>query len=144
MVMTVDTAAAHFAAGLDRLCVILFSGLHQGMFAPWQRSTRQRWYCPNRRREKRSLSGMQESNLLEWLRLCASSSSFHLNRHGLRTVLALARRPIMPQPLDHTHTHGEFRLRYGHPLPFGASHVPGGVNFSIFSANATSCTLGAF
>ena len=50
----------------------------------------------------------------------------------------------MPQPLDHTHTHGEFRLRYGHPLPFGASHVPGGVNFSIFSANATSCTLVLF
>jgi pullulanase/glycogen debranching enzyme len=46
--------------------------------------------------------------------------------------------------LDHTHTHGQFRLRYGHPLPFGASHVPGGVNFSIFSANATSCTLVLF
>jgi ADP-heptose:LPS heptosyltransferase len=46
MVMTVDTAAAHFAAGLDRSCVILFSGLHQGMFAPWQRSTRQRWLLP--------------------------------------------------------------------------------------------------
>ncbi len=37
-----------------------------------------------------------------------------------------------------------FRLRYGHPLPFGASHVPGGVNFSIFSAHATSCTLVLF
>jgi isoamylase len=50
----------------------------------------------------------------------------------------------MPEPLDHTHTHGEFRLRYGHPMPFGASHVPGGVNFSIFSAHATSCTLVLF
>lgn len=50
----------------------------------------------------------------------------------------------MPRQLDHTHTHGDFRLRYGHPLPFGASHVPGGVNFSIFSANATSCTLVLF
>jgi ADP-heptose:LPS heptosyltransferase len=47
LVMTVDTAAAHFAAGLDRACVILFSGLHQGMFAPWQRSTRQRWLLPD-------------------------------------------------------------------------------------------------
>jgi ADP-heptose:LPS heptosyltransferase len=46
LVLTVDTAAAHFAAGLDRPCVILFSGLHQGMFAPWQRSTRQRWLLP--------------------------------------------------------------------------------------------------
>ncbi|CAN5783798.1 glycogen debranching protein GlgX [soil metagenome] len=50
----------------------------------------------------------------------------------------------MPSTLNHTHTHGEFRLRYGHPLPFGASHVPGGVNFSIFSSNATACTLVLF
>jgi glycogen operon protein len=50
----------------------------------------------------------------------------------------------MPESLDHTHTHGEFRLRYGHPLPFGASHVPGGVNFSVFSSNATSCSLVLF
>jgi ADP-heptose:LPS heptosyltransferase len=52
LVMTVDTAAAHFAAGLDRPCVILFSGLHQGMFAPWQRSTRQRWLLPDPPKEK--------------------------------------------------------------------------------------------
>lgn len=45
---------------------------------------------------------------------------------------------------NHTHTHGEFRLRYGHPMPFGASHVPGGVNFSIYSSNATACTLVLF
>ncbi len=43
-----------------------------------------------------------------------------------------------------THSHGEFKLRYGHPLPFGASHVPHGVNFSIFSAHATACTLVLF
>lgn len=45
---------------------------------------------------------------------------------------------------NYTHTHGEFRLRYGHPLPFGSSHVPGGVNFSVFSAHATACTLVLF
>jgi len=43
-----------------------------------------------------------------------------------------------------THHHGVFRLRYGHPLPFGASLVPGGVNFSVFSSNATACTLVLF
>ena len=37
-----------------------------------------------------------------------------------------------------------FRLRYGHPLPFGASLVPGGINFSVFSSNATACTLVLF
>jgi glycogen operon protein len=44
----------------------------------------------------------------------------------------------------HTHEYAGFRLRYGHALPYGASHVPGGVNFSIYSAHATSCTLVLF
>ena len=43
-----------------------------------------------------------------------------------------------------THHHGVFRLRYGHPLPFGASLVPGGINFSVFSRHATGCTLVLF
>ena len=43
-----------------------------------------------------------------------------------------------------THHHGVFRLRYGHPLPYGVSLVPGGINFSVFSSNATSCTLVLF
>ena len=43
-----------------------------------------------------------------------------------------------------THHHGVFRLRYGHPLPFGTSLVPGGTNFSVFSSHATSCTLVLF
>lgn len=46
--------------------------------------------------------------------------------------------------LDPTHQHGIFNLRYGHPLPFGASHVPGGVNFSIYSKHAKACTLVLF
>jgi glycogen operon protein len=44
----------------------------------------------------------------------------------------------------HTHEYRGFRLRYGHALPFGASHVPGGLNFSIFSSHATGCTLVLF
>ncbi len=43
-----------------------------------------------------------------------------------------------------THRHDRFHLRYGHPLPFGASHVPGGVNFSVYSHHATGCTLVLF
>lgn len=42
-VLTVDTAAAHAATALDLKTMVLFSGLHQGMFAPWVRSTRQHW-----------------------------------------------------------------------------------------------------
>ncbi|HEY5741842.1 MAG TPA: glycosyltransferase family 9 protein [Terrimicrobiaceae bacterium] len=46
LTLTVDTAAAHFAAALDKSCVILFSGLHRGMFGPWHRSQKQRWLLP--------------------------------------------------------------------------------------------------
>lgn len=47
-VFTVDTAAAHGATALDRRTLILFSGLHQGMFAPWTRSHRQIWILPKK------------------------------------------------------------------------------------------------
>ena len=53
-VFTVDTAAAHGATALDCRTLILFSGLHQGMFAPWTRSNRQHWILP-----KESPSEMQ-------------------------------------------------------------------------------------
>src|SRR5690348_12512310 len=43
-----------------------------------------------------------------------------------------------------THVIGGYRVRRGHPLPFGASIVPGGVNFSIFSSAATAATLVLF
>jgi len=43
-----------------------------------------------------------------------------------------------------TREHNGYRLRLGKPYPFGASLVPGGVNFSIFSRHATSCTLVLF
>ncbi|MBU1105312.1 MAG: glycogen debranching protein GlgX [Candidatus Riflebacteria bacterium] len=43
-----------------------------------------------------------------------------------------------------TDTFEGFQLRMGKPLPFGTTLVPGGVNFSIFSSNATSCELALF
>jgi glycogen operon protein len=43
-----------------------------------------------------------------------------------------------------THIHESFRLRAGQLFPFGATIVPGGINFSIFSSHATSCTLVLF
>ena len=46
--------------------------------------------------------------------------------------------------LHPTHSHGEFKLRAGKPLPFGATLVPGGVNFSVFSRYATACSLVLF
>jgi ADP-heptose:LPS heptosyltransferase len=46
LVLTVDTAAAHIACALDRPCVILFSGTHRRIYAPWTSSDRQVWIEP--------------------------------------------------------------------------------------------------
>ncbi len=52
----------------------------------------------------------------------------------------------MEQRIDYypTHEFRGFKLRRGRPLPFGATMVPNGVNFSIFSSASTSCTLVLF
>ncbi len=39
---------------------------------------------------------------------------------------------------------GNFKFRPGKPRPFGATVLPDGINFSIFSCNATSCSLVLF
>lgn len=43
-----------------------------------------------------------------------------------------------------THTYGGYELRAGKPLPLGATAVPNGVNFSVFSRHARSCALVLF
>jgi glycogen operon protein len=43
-----------------------------------------------------------------------------------------------------THRHDDFMLRAGRPNPFGATIVPGGINFAVFSRYATGCTLVLF
>lgn len=53
---------------------------------------------------------------------------------------------MLDQRIDYypTHTYNGFKLRAGKPFPFGASLMPNGINFSIFSSHATSCTLVLF
>ena len=43
-----------------------------------------------------------------------------------------------------THEYQGYKFRPGKPFPFGATSVPGGVNFSIYSSHATNCTLVLF
>ena len=43
-----------------------------------------------------------------------------------------------------SHEFAGIKLRPGRPYPFGATLVPGGVNFSIYSANADYCVLVLF
>ncbi len=52
----------------------------------------------------------------------------------------------MQQRIDFYPTHevAGYKLRPGRAFPFGATLVPGGVNFSIFSRSAHSCTLVLF
>ncbi len=39
---------------------------------------------------------------------------------------------------------GDYKFRAGKPRPFGATVVPGGINFSVSSCNVTSCSLVLF
>jgi len=39
---------------------------------------------------------------------------------------------------------GGFKVRPGKPLPFGVSHTPNGLNFSIYTSAGTACTLVLF
>jgi isoamylase len=48
---------------------------------------------------------------------------------------------LQPTPTD---SHEGYSYCPGNPLPFGASLVTGGINFSIYSRNATGCTLVLF
>ena len=43
-----------------------------------------------------------------------------------------------------THEFNGIKFRAGQALPFGATMVPGGVNFSIYSSAGYSCTLVLF
>lgn len=54
--------------------------------------------------------------------------------------------PVYVSPINYQATHhiNGFDVRPGNPLPFGASLVTGGVNFSIYSGHAKSCTLVLF
>lgn len=40
-----------------------------------------------------------------------------------------------------THFYGDYRMRAGQPLPLGATILPEGINFAIFSRHATACSL---
>jgi len=39
---------------------------------------------------------------------------------------------------------GGFKVRPGKPLPFGVSHVPNGLNFSVYTSSGVGCTLVLF
>ncbi|HWT77887.1 MAG TPA: STAS domain-containing protein, partial [Candidatus Methylomirabilis sp.] len=60
------------------------------------------------------------------------------------------KRPILPAPprlgVDAypTHYHAGYALRPGFPIPFGATPLARGINFSTFSRHASACTLVLF
>lgn len=58
--------------------------------------------------------------------------------------LSAAPPSLMPIDAYPTHFHRGIAFRCGFPLPLGATLVPRGVNFSIYSRHATGCTLSLF
>lgn len=44
-VLTVDTYPAHLATAMDKPVAVLSTGALPGLFGPWSRSARQRWFC---------------------------------------------------------------------------------------------------
>jgi ADP-heptose:LPS heptosyltransferase len=44
-VMTADTFPAHLAIAMDKPVAVLATGALHGVFGPWSRSPRQRWFC---------------------------------------------------------------------------------------------------
>ena len=76
LIMTVDTAAAHLATALDKPALVLFSGLHTGMFGPWQRSDRQAWLLPDAGTKKKKWhAGIPPERAAEAIRRITVSSS---------------------------------------------------------------------
>ena len=66
-----------------------------------------------------------------------------MNRAPALALTAPARARRLPERIDAYPTHqiSGFAVRSGHPLPFGATLVPGGINFSVYSNHATDCLL---
>jgi isoamylase len=52
--------------------------------------------------------------------------------------------PMVRVDIYPTHHHAGFALRAGFPLPFGATVLPRGVNFSVYSRHANTATLVLF
>ena len=50
-------------------------------------------------------------------------------------------RPVQGVDAYPTHFHNGHSLRIGNPIPFGATPVTRGINFSVYSKHATSCDL---
>ena len=69
-----------------------------------------------------------------------------MNRAPVLALAVPAPARQLPERIDGYPTHqiSGFAVRAGHPLPFGATPVPGGVNFSVYSNHATAMTLVLF
>ncbi len=82
----------------------------------------------------------------EHLRAIAEASGFlDLFSSELPTPIPAATREVhLRTDVYPTHTHQGFALRPGTPLPLGASALPHGVNFAVYSRHGTRCILVLF
>ena len=77
------------------------------------------------------------------LRAIAEASGFEdLFRHAPPLPIPAARQAPRARADSYpTHSYRGFALRPGMPLPLGASALPHGVNFAVYSRHGTQCTL---
>lgn len=80
----------------------------------------------------------------EFRHLVESAGFAELIRNPTTECLPCATHTLSRIDVYPTHFHDSYALRPGPPLPFGASLVAGGVNFSVFSRHATACSLVLF
>jgi isoamylase len=82
----------------------------------------------------------------ELLDLAEAAGLLDLFRADAPTVACPISPPPVRQRIDAypTHQYHGYALRAGSPLPFGATQVARGINFSVYSAHATACTLVLF
>jgi len=80
------------------------------------------------------------------LRALARASGFleMANHDAPAPILSLPKTTRMRIDFYPTHSYEGFDLRPGFPFPMGATFVPNGVNFAVYSRHATQCTLVLF
>lgn len=98
-------------------------------------------------RHVRGMGGtVQARGASDQLRAIADASGF-LDLGSLEAPAPLFAAQQAPRTrIDYypTHSHGKFDLRPGAPWPLGATVLPNGVNFAVYSRHATRCWLVLF
>ncbi len=99
-------------------------------------------FCRYVRSSEITLKGVGASH--EIRNLAQAAGFMELVRGAATEAAAISSTAPIRVDVYATHNISGYTLRPGSPLPFGASLVAGGINFSIFSRHALACSLMLF